>query len=96
MISASEYTNTYQFKPPKLHSLDDNSSLYSNFTNIKNTALKATETHPRAINLDKKPKDDKDDFYLLHIERQLNENLALLKLFKRVQIQYLRQRRIVS
>lgn len=96
MISASEYTNTYQQKPPKLHSLDDNSSLYSNFTNVKNTALKGADTHPKAIYYVQKPKDDKDDFYLFHIERQLNENLALLKLFKRVQIQYIRQRSIVS
>jgi len=31
-----------------------------------------------------RPKDDKDDLYLFHIERQLNENLALLKLFKQI------------
>ena len=47
----------------------DMSSMYSGYT----TAKSATTT------------DDKDALYLFHIERQLNENISLISLFKNVQ-----------
>lgn len=39
---------------------------------------------------------DKDDIFLINVERHITENFQLLKLFENVQKEFVRQRKVVD
>jgi hypothetical protein len=72
----------------------ESSTMYSGFTNtvVKNSAITGADEAQSSATAVNGP--DKDVIYLFHIERQIKENISLVKLFQKVQKQYVSNRSI--